>query len=202
MAKRDQIESKLKSYVDENKLGAFEALYMWSIGIDSKTMAGVLSNKYGSVEGLDTILTDLNPLEIRGPSDRLEVTNEEVGTVIRDLFRKHQQQLLDKVTEKLATLALLHTDLLLAAIRSSLFEQGRIKLDELKLAYRAIFGTAIKDRDLKARLLYLEKVGILYCDRPYSGEIETIIIPEYIYSIQSHIQEKLRDVVITENKEE
>lgn len=202
MAKRDQIESKIKSYVDENKFGAFEASYMWSIGIDSKNIAGVLSNRYDSVEGLDTILTDWNSLEIRSPSDRLETTNEELGVVIRELFRKNQQPLLDKTIKNLATIAPLHRDLLLAIIRSSLFEQGRIRLDELKLAYRAIFDRAIKDRDLGGALLYLEKVGVLYCDRAYSGEIQTIIIPEYVYSIQSHIEAKLPDVVFTEKKEE
>ena len=201
MVKRDQIESKMKGYVDENKLGAFEALYMWSKGIGSKTIAGVLSNKYDSVEGFDMMTKDIGDLEIRGPSDNIELTNEEVGVVIREVFRKLQQPLLDKITQKLVALRESEKNLLLAMIRSSLFEKEAIKPDDLKIAYHAIFGQAMKGRDFREALLYLEKVGIIYCDRPYRG-IETMIIPEYIYSIQTQIEEKLPKVIITEEKEE
>ena len=124
MVKRDQIESKMKSYVDEKKLSAFEALYMWSNGLSSTTIAGVLHNKYNSVEGFDMITTDLTSLDIKGgPSAKVELTNEEVGVVIRDVFRKHHQSLLDNVLEKLALLSDTEKDLLLAIIRSSLFEK-------------------------------------------------------------------------------
>ena len=196
MVKRDEIESKMKSYVDTNKLSAFEALYMWSKGISSTTIAGVLSNKYYSAEGFDIITADNSSLEIRGPSDRVELTNEEVGIVIRDEFRKHQQTLLDKITEKLALLNNSEKDLLLAMIRSSLFEKERIKLDEIKIAYSAIFGETIKDRELMEVLLTLEKIGIIYCERPPYGKTDTIIIPEYIYVIQSNIETKLPIVTI------
>jgi len=200
MVKRDQIESKMKSYVDENKLSAFEALYMWSKGISSKTIAGVLSNMYDSVEGLDTITADINGLAIRGPSDNIELTNEEFGVVIRDVFHKLQQPLLDKITQNLVGLRESEKNLLLTMIRSSLFEKEAIKPEDLKIAYHAIFGEAMKDRDFMETLFYLEKIGIIYCDRAYRG-IETIMIPEYIYCIQSQIEKKLPKVIITEEKE-
>jgi hypothetical protein len=200
MVKRDQIESKMKSYVDENKLSAFQALYMWSKGISSKTIAGVLSNIYDSAEGLNTITADISGLQIRGPSESIELTNEEVGVVVRDVFRKLQQPLLDKITQNLVQLTESEKNLLLAMINSSLFEKETIKPDDLKLAYNAIFGQSMKDRDFTETLSYLEKLGIIYCDRSYRG-IETIIIPEYIYSIQTQIEAKLPRVVTTEGKE-
>lgn len=200
MVKRDQIESKMKNYVDENKLSAFEALYMWSKGISSKTIAGVLSSMYDSVEGLDTITADISGLAIRGPSDNIELTNEEFGVVIRDVFHKLQQPLLDKITQNLVGLRESEKNLLLAMIRSSLFEKEAIKPEDLKIAYHAIFGEAMKDRDFMETLFYLEKIGIIYCDRAYRG-IETIMIPEYIYCIQSQIEKKLPKVIITEEKE-
>jgi len=201
MVKRDQIESKMKSYVDENKLSAFQALYMWSKGISSKTVAGVLSNSFDSAEGLNMITADITGLQIRGPSESIELTNEEVGVVIRDVFRKLQQPLLDRVTQNLVNLRESEKNLLLAMINSSLFEKETIKPDELKLAYHAIFGQEMKDRDFAEALSYLEKLGIIYCDRSYRG-IETIMIPEYIYSIQTHIEAKLPKVIITEEKSE
>ena len=201
MVKRDQIESKMKGYADENKLSALEALYMWSKGISSTTIAGVLSNKYKSVEGLDTITADTSSLEIRGPSDRVELTNEEVGVVIRDVFRRLQQPLLDEITQHLVGLRESEKHLLLAMINSSLFEKEAIELDDLKIAYHAIFRQTMKDRDFRETLLYLERLGIIYCDRGYRG-IEKIIIPEYIYSIQEQIEGKLPKVVITEEKEQ
>ena len=201
MVKRDQIESKMKSYVDENKLSAFQALYMWSKGISPKTIAGVLSNFYNSVEGLDTITADNNALQIRGPSENIELTNEEVGVVIRDVFRKLQQPLIDKITQNLVQLTTWEKNLLLAMINSSLFEKETIKPDDLKLAYLAIFGQAMKDRDFTETLTYLEKLGIIYCDRGYRG-IETIIIPDYMYSIQTNLMAKLPKVIVVEEKKE
>jgi len=179
MVKHEDIESKMKGYADENKLSALEALYMWSKGISSKTIAGVLNNKYGSVEALDIITKDLSSLQIRSPSERVELTDEEVGFVIRDSFNKHKQPILDKMTEDLGTLTVLEKNVLLAMIRSSLFEMERIKPEDLKIAYRAILGETMKDRDFEKALLYLEKIGIVYCDRTY-GRIEAIIIPEHI----------------------
>lgn len=202
MAKRNQIESKIKSYVDENKLSAFQALYMWSKGLSSATIAGVLDNTYGSTEGFDIITKDISSFEIRGPSDKVELTNEEVGVVIRDVFRRHQQPLLDRITEKLAILRKSEKELLLVMIRSSLFDKEIIKIDELKIAYHAIFGEAMKDRDFMKVFLYLERKGIIYCDRPSYGSTEKIMIPEYIYTIQPQIETKLPKVVITEEKEE
>jgi len=190
----------MKSYVEEDRLGAFEALYMWSKGISSRTIAAVLSNKYDSVEGFDTMTKDISDLQIRGPSENLELTNEEVGVVVRDVFRKLQQTLLDKIIQNLAGLRESEKNLLLAIIRSSLIEKETIKTDDLKIAYNSIFGEIMKDRDLIETLLYIEKVGIIYCDRPYRG-IDTIIIPEYIYSIQTQIEKKLPRVIITEEKE-
>lgn len=197
MVKREEISTKMKSYSEEDKLSALEALYMWSKGIDSRTIAGVLSNKYGSVEGLDVITSDISSLEIRSPSERVELTNEEVGVVIRDNFHKLQQPLLDKTVENLATIRQSEKNLLLAMIRSSLFEREKIKLDDLKIAYHAIFGETIKERDLNKTLLYLEKVGVIYRERAYGNEI---IIPEYSYSIQPQIESKLPIVNITEDE--
>ncbi len=202
MVKRDQIESKMKSYIDDNKLGAFEALYMWSKGIGSETIAGVLGNKYGTAEGFDAVMADINGLGIRGPSERVELTNEEVGVVIRNIFRKLQQPLLDNVSKNLVALTESEKHLLLAMINSSLFDNERIKLDDLKLAYRAIFGKAMKDRDFTDTLLLLERIGVIYCDRVYGGRIETIIVPEYIYTLQFQIEAKLPKVIITEEKQE
>ena len=199
MVKREDISAKMKGYSDEEKFSPLEALYMWSKGIDSRTIAGVLSNKYGSVEGLDIIMTDISSLEIRGPSVSVELTNEEIGVVIRDTFRRLQQPLLDKTVENLATIKQSEKNLLLAMVRSSLFEREKIKPDDLKIAYRAIFGEMMKDRDFSKTLSYLEKVGVIYCDRTYGNEI---IIPEYIYSIQAQIEAKLPRVEITEAREE
>lgn len=197
MVKREEISAKMKGYSDEEKFGALEALYMWSKGIDSKTIAGVLSNKHGSVEGLDTIMTDISSLEIRSSSESVELTNEEVGVVIRDTFRKLQQPLLDKAVENLATIGEPEKSLLLAMLRSSLFEKEKIKPEDLKLAYRSIFGEMMKDRDFGNTLSYLEKVGIIYCERTYGNEIT---IPDYIYSIQPQIEAKSPQVVITEGE--
>ena len=200
MVKRDQIESKMKSYADENKLGAFEAFYMWSKAVSSETIAGVLSNKYGTAEGFDMITADINSLGIRGPSERVELTNEEVGVVIRGAFRKNQQPLLDSIIRNLAMLGESEKHLLLAMINSSLFDNERIRMDDLKLAYRAIFGKTMKDRDLIGTLFVLEKVGVIYLERSY-GRIENIIIPEHVYAIQSQIESKLPKVVISESEE-
>lgn len=147
MVKKDQIVSKVKSYADEGKLDSFEAFYMWSKMISSETIAGVLGNKYDTSEGLDMVMADIRSFGIRSPSDRVESTNEEVGVVIRDVFRKHQQVLLDSVSKNLVALTESEKHLLLAMINSSLFDNERIRLDELKLAYRAIFGKTMKDRD-------------------------------------------------------
>ena len=202
MVNREQIETKIKSYVDENKLGAFEALYMWSKGMSSKTIAGILSNKYDSVEGFDVMTKDISDLEIRGPSDNTEKTNEEVGAVIRDVFRKLQQPLLDKTTENLVGLRKSEKYLLLAMIRSSLFEKETIRPDDLKLAYHSIFGKTMKDRNFRKTLSYLEKIGIIYCQRRYRDEIESIMIPDFIYSIEREIEAKLPEVFVAEEKEE
>lgn len=203
MVKREDIFTKMKSYSEENKLSSLEALYMWSRGIDSKTIAGVLSNKYSSTEGFSIMRSDLNNLDIKGRSDRTEETSEEIEVVIRDVFRTLQDDLLDKITEKLATLRTTHKRLLLALIRSSLFERETVKLTELKIAYHSLFGQIMRDFDLINELLHLEKVGIFYCERPYSSSpIDTIIIPSYIYSVQSQIEAKLPQVVITEGEGE
>jgi len=200
MVKRDQIESKMKSYADESKLGAFEAFYMWSKGISSETIAGFLSNKYGTAEGLQMITGDISSLGIRGPSDRVELTNEEVGVVIREVFRKQQQPLLDGIVQNLATLGESEKHLLLAMINSSLFDNERIRLDDLKLAYHAIFGKSLKERDFIGTLFLLERIGLIYLDRSY-GRIENIIIPEHIYTIQSQIETKLPKIVISQSDE-
>ena len=197
MVKREEITTKMKSYSEEDKFSALEALYMWSKGIDSSTIAGVLSNKYGLVEGLDIITADISSLEIRGPSQSIELTNEEVGVVIRDTFRNLQQPILDKAVENLAAIGESEKNLLLAMIRSSLSEREKIKPDDLKIAYHAIFGETIKERDLNKTLLYLEKVGVIYRERTYGNEI---IIPEYFYSIQPQIEAKLPIVNITEGE--
>ena len=84
-------------------------------------------------------------------------------------------------------------------IRSSLYEREKIKPDDLKIAYHAIFRETIKERDLNKTLLYLEKVGVIYCERTYGNEI---IIPEYFYSIQAQIEAKLPIVNITEGEGE
>ena len=202
MVKRNQIESKMKSYVDENKFSAFQALYMWSKGLDSRTIAGVLGNQYGSIEGFDIITSDISSLEIRGPSHKIDLTNEEIGVVIRDVFIRHQQPLLDMITKKLAVIRTSEKELLLALIRSSLFEKETIKIEELKIAHHAIFGKVMKERYLMETLSYLEKRGVLYCVRPSYGKTESIIIPEYIYAIQSQIETKLPVVMITEENEE
>jgi len=202
MVKRDQIESKMKSYIDDNKLGAFEAFYMWSKGTGSETIAGALGNKYGTTEGFDTVMADINSLGIRGPSERVESTNEEVGVVIRDVFRKLQQPLLDNISKNLVALTESEKHLLLGVINSSLFDNERIKLDDLKLAYRALFGKTMKDRDFINSLLLLERIGVIYYDRAYGGRIEMIIVPEYIYTLQPQIEAKLPKVTIAEEGQE
>ena len=203
MVKIDQIENLMRGYVDEEKkLSAFEALYMWSKGINSTSIAGVLRNKYNSVEGFDLMRSDIDGLEISSPTQNVEFTNEEVGVVIRDAFRKNQQTFLDKITEKLALLMDSERDLLLVMIRSSLFEKEKINTDELKLSYNAIFGESIKEREFENILRRLENRGIIYIERPSRGTPDTIIIPDYIYTIQFEIEKKLPIVIITEEKGE
>lgn len=104
--------------------------------------------------------------------------------------------------ENLATIGQPEKNLLLAMIRSSLSESERIKPDDLKIAYHAIFGETMKDRDLSKTLSYLEKVGVIYCQRGYRGEINEIIIPNYFYSIQPQIEAKPPSVNITEGEGE
>ena len=66
MVKTEEIENLMKVYIDDGKqISAFEALYMWSKGKNSATIAGFLLNKYNSVEGLDSITSDLNNLDIK-----------------------------------------------------------------------------------------------------------------------------------------
>lgn len=203
MVKREEISTRMKGYCEEGKLGALEALYMWSRGIDTQTIASVLNNKYDSTEGFSTMKSDLNELEIQNRSSYTELTNESIDMVIGDVFRKLQQVLLDKVTENLATISSIHKGLLLTMIRSSLFEKERIRLDELKIAYHAIFGETMRDFELVDALLYLEKVGVFYCERPRSGsQIETIIIPNYIYAVRPQIEGKLPSVHIAEGEGE
>lgn len=203
MVKREDILTKMKGY-SEDKLSALEALYMWSRGIDSKTIGGVLGNKYESTEGFNIMKNDLSSMDIKGRSDLTELTNEQVEVVIGDIFRTLQQALLDKTIENLATLGMKENNVLLALIRSALFEREKIKLDELKIAYHAIFGQVMRDFDLINVLLSLEKIGIFYCERPYSANLrmDTIIIPSFIYSIQSQIEAKLRKVIISNEEEE
>lgn len=86
-------------------------------------------------------------------------------------------------------------------INSSLFDNERIKIDDLKLAYRAIFGKTLKDRDLIETLLSLERIGLIYLDRSPYSRMENIIIPEHVYTIQSQIESKLPKVVISESEE-
>ena len=203
LVKIGQIEDLMRGYIDdEKKISAFEALYMWSKGISSTSIAGVLRNKYDSIEGYNLMRSDIDGLEITRPNQNVDPAKEEVGVVIRDVFHKHKQPLLDKITEKLAILRNPELELLLTMIRSSLFEKDKINTDELKLSYNALFGQGIKYRELKNILRQLEKKGIIYCERPSFGETETIIIPDYIYSIQYEIEKKLPTVTITEEKNE
>ncbi|KPV61760.1 MAG: hypothetical protein AOA66_1730 [Candidatus Bathyarchaeota archaeon BA2] len=71
-------------------------------------------------------------------------------TVIRDTFRKLQQPLLDKAVENLATIGQSEKNLLLAMIRSSLYEREKVKPDDLKIAYHAIFGETMKEGEYTA----------------------------------------------------
>lgn len=202
LVKIGQIEDLMRSYIDDDtKISAFEALYMWSKGISSTSIAGVLRNKYNSIEGYHLMRTGLDGLEITRPNQNVEPADEEVGVVIRDIFHKNKQPLLDKITEKLAMLQNPERALLLTMIRSSLFEKDKIKTDELKLSYNALFGQGIKNRELNKILEDLERKGIIYCERPSYGDIE-IIIPDYIYSIQYEIEKKLPTVTINDEKDE
>ena len=88
MVKIGQIEDLMRGYIDdEQKISAFEALYMWSKGISSTSIAGVLRNKYDSIEGYDLMRSDIDGLEITRPNQNIDPANEELGVVIRDVLR-------------------------------------------------------------------------------------------------------------------
>lgn len=176
---------------DDKEISAFEALYMWSNGLSSQTIAGVLRNKYDSTEGHELMLAALEALEVEKPNQNVEPANEGVGVVIIDVFNKNKQLFLDKIAEKLTFLTEPEKELLFTMTRSSLFDKARIDSDELKLSYNALYGMSIKHRDLINILRDLEKKGIIYCERPSYGNKEIVIIPDYVFSIQADIEATL-----------
>jgi len=159
--------------------------------------------KYGSDAGYVTVIDELSNLKITRNNEDAEDTKEPINVIIDNLFSlKCVNELLDQVTEKYKVVPLRAKYLLLALTRSGLFAQGEIDLKELRLAYHTLFNKSLDDFTLRETITDLEKIGILYGNRSYNGEIDKVIIPKYIYGIMPQIEAKLPQVVITEDESE
>jgi len=92
--------------------------------------------------------------------------------------------------------------MLLALIRSELFMKGEVSLDESRLSYRTLFKETLSDFSLNTGLRHLEKIGVLFCERPaYRSDIDRIKVPSYVYDILTELEEKLPHVGIAETTE-
>jgi hypothetical protein len=203
MVKASDISALIERYLKEKKFANLEALYMWSRGISSTTIAPLLRIKYGDDAGYVNLVDELSNLKITRNNEDTEDTKESVNVIIDNLFSlKCVNELLDQVTEKFKVVPLRAKYLLLVLVRSGLFAKGEIELKELQLAYNTLFNKPIDDFTLKETITDLEKIGILYGNTSYSGQVDKVIIPKYIYGIMPQIEAKLPHVVITEGKGE
>jgi len=88
MVKSTDIGALIDRYLSEKKLACLEALYMWSKGIQSDTIASVMRNRY-ETEGeasYPAIVTDLSTLKVTSTSESTEDTKEYISRIIEDIF--------------------------------------------------------------------------------------------------------------------
>ena len=202
MVKASDIRTLLEGYLTEKKLDHIEALYMWSKGITSTTIAPFLRIKYGSDIGYTTVIDDLSKLKITRNDENAEDTQEPINTIIENIFNlKCLADMLDQITEKYKVVTPRAKRLLLALTRSGLFARGEIDLKELRLVYHALFGKPLDDFTLNQTITDLERIGIVYGVRAYRGGIEKIRIPKFIYALLPEIEAKLPDVDTDVEKE-
>lgn len=203
MVKASDIGALVERYLSEKKLDQLEALYMWSKGMSSTTIAPLLRTKYGSDVGYINVNDDLSNLKITRNDENAEDTNEPINMIIENLFSlKCVNELLDQITQKYGAIPQRAKYLLLALIRSGLFAQREIDLEKILLAYHTLFDISLDDFTLRAAITDLEKIGILYGNRSHRGEIDKVIIPKYVYGILPQLDAKLPIVNITEGEGE
>lgn len=203
MVKASDIVTLMERYLSEKKLDSLDALYLWSRGVSSFTIAPVLRNKYGSDGAYTSLVNDLSQLKITSVNDTTEDTRESINTTIEDVFRsKCIDAFLDQIRENYKAINPQGKMMLLALIRSGLFTQGEITLDSLKLAYRTLINEIPSDYSLNTTLRHLEKIGVLFAERSsYRAEPDKIKIPSYVYAILSELQAKLPTFGLTETSE-
>lgn len=203
MVKASDIGALIERYLSENKLDHLEALYMWSKGIPSTTIAPVLRTKHGSDVGYTAVIDELSNLKITRNDENAEDTKEPINLIIENIFSlKCMPELLDQISEKYKVVPPRAKYLLLALIRSGLFAQGEIDLKELRLAYHTLFNKPLDDFTLSETITDLERIGIVYGDRGPRGDIDKIRIPKYTYALLPEIEAKLPRVEITEVRKE
>ena len=198
MVKASDIRTLMEGYLTEKKLDHLEAFYMWSKGITSMTIAPFLRIKYGSDIGYTTVIDDISKLKITRNDENAEDTQEPINMIIENIFNlKCLPDMLDQITEKYKVVTPRAKYLLLALIRSGLFEQGEIDLKLLQLAYQGLFGKPLDNYTLSQTITDLERIGIVYGDRTYRGAMEKIRIPKFVYALLPEIEAKLPHVEIT-----
>lgn len=203
MVKASDIVTLMERYLSEKKLDSLDALYLWSKGISSFTIAPVLRNRYGSDGAYTSLVNDLSQLKITGVNDTTEDTRESINTTIEDVFRsKCIDAFLDQIRENYKAINPQGKMMLLALIRSGLFMKGEVSLDEFRLSYRTLFKETLSDFSLNTTLRHLEKIGVLFGERPaYRSDIDRIKVPSYVYAILTELEEKLPHVGIAETTE-
>ena len=203
MVKASDIGALIERYLSEKKLDHLEALYMWSKGISSTTIAPVLRIKYGSDVGYAAVTDDLSNLKITRNDENAEDTKEPINLVIENIFSlKCMPEMLDQIRENYKVVPPRAKDLLLVLTRSGLFAQGEIDLKDLRLAYHALFNKSLDDFTLSETITDLERIGVVYGDRGPRGEIDRIRIPKFVYALLREIEAKLPRVEFTEVSKE
>jgi len=195
MVKSTDIGALIDRYLSEPmKLACLEALYMWSKGIPSDTIASVMRNRYES-EGeasYPTVVTDLSTHKVTSTSELTEDTREYVSRIIEDIFTSPKciEIVLDNIREKLKAISDDGKRLLLPLIRSGLFQKGEATGGELQLIYRTLYREIPSDYFLNNAIKHLEKIGLLYRERAYGDEIK-IKIPRHLHALLPEIETKI-----------
>jgi hypothetical protein len=203
MVKASDIITLMNTYLNDKKLDCLEALYLWSKGMPSSTIAPLLRIKYGVDTGYITITNDLSSLKITRETEQTEDTKEPINMVIENIFSlKCVPEFLDAITEKSKVMTERSKYLMTTLLRSGLFERGEIKPEEVLLAYHSLFGQPLTAFVFREALTDLERLGVVYCMRSTYGEgVEKIVVPRYVFGILPQIESKLPKVDITEGKE-
>jgi hypothetical protein len=193
MVKATDIGALIERYLSEKKLACLEALYMWSKGISSDTIASVLRNRHEN-EGdvaYPTIIGDLSGLKITSTSDSTEDTREPVSRIIEDIFTaKCVDIVFDRIRENLKVISPEGKKVLVPLLRSGLFLKGEINGEELRLVYRTLYNETPNEFSLNIAIKHLEKIGLLYRERTYRDEIKIKVL-SYVYALLPEIEAKL-----------